>query len=67
MSFQEIVEKLPELSHDEKLKLVELLQLELAAEQLTPNTSYEVWSPFDAFEAADTLQRLLDEHKKKQA
>ena len=31
--------------------------------QLLADEAYAIWSPFDAFQAADTLLRALDEEK----
>ncbi len=66
--FNKIAQQVHELSHSEKLRLIQILIIELAENDdeklaLTPNAQYEVWSPLDAFEAADTLQKMLEEHK----
>lgn len=33
--------------------------------KLEPNAQYEVWTPFDAYQAADALRRVLDEDRAK--
>src|SRR5574341_1343515 len=63
--------ELQQLSHADKLSVVQILVNELAKEAaqgegqaeslLTPGMTYEVWSPYDSFEAAHQLQEMLDE------
>lgn len=55
---------LKKLQWQEKALLIQLLAAELTEEdstQLTPNQSYPVWTPLDAYEASDILTRLLNE------
>lgn len=65
MTMAEIRPTLKSLSREEKRSLLEALSEEMAREEATalidPNLTYEVWSPFDAHEAAAALQRFLDE------
>lgn len=62
MTTEELFAELRRLNRGDKLRAMELLVLELASEEdalLTPGAHYEVWSPFDAASAADTLTSLL--------
>ena len=67
MSFSEIVPSVRELPRADKLRLMQLLVVDLAEDEgvplLTANAEYPIWSPLDAFEAAETLSKMLDEHK----
>lgn len=68
MSLSELVPAAQALPRGEKLRLVQILVNELAADNdtggLVPGAEYPVWSPFDAFEAADVMQRLLEERNR---
>ncbi len=65
----ELVAELYALNRAEKLRVVQLLVNELAAdtsaEILEDGAVYEIWSPYDAASAAATLEKMLLEHKKK--
>lgn len=65
----ELVAELFALNRAEKLRVVQLLVNELAvdadAEVLENGAAYEVWSPYDAAGAAETLEKMLLEHKKR--
>ncbi|MBZ0316728.1 MAG: hypothetical protein K8L91_09935 [Anaerolineae bacterium] len=65
----ELVAELYALNRAEKLRVVQLLVNDLAAdtsgEVLEHGAVYEVWSPYDAAGAAETLEKMLLEHKKK--
>ena len=55
------------LSRTDKLRVVQYLISELVREEeadLLPGMSYPVWSPYDAYEAAGTLLKALEEDKK---
>lgn len=70
MSIQHIIPKLQALPRGEKLQAIQFLVNELAKEEqvnlLEEGQKYEVWSPYEAFEAADQLQEfLLDERRKR--
>ena len=70
MLSQELLTELRQLSHSDKLRVVQLLVNELAAEEgptILPDQDYEIWSPYDAFEAAQALKDALEEHKKRSA
>ncbi len=58
----ELLTELHSLSRAEKLRAVQFLVNELAVEEeslMAPGTYYEVWSPYDAPAAAQTLLDLL--------
>lgn len=66
MSVEELFVELRKLNRADKLRAMQLLVLELASEEealLLPGMQYEVWSPFDAPGAAETLTKLLEAHK----
>ena len=60
----ELLPTLQVLSRAEKLWVVQYLVFELVREEeadlLTPDMSYPVWSPYNAYEAADTLLKALE-------
>lgn len=64
MSLAEVLPGVRSLSHDDKLRLVQLLSRELAesdsSQLITAEQSYPLWSPVDAFGAAETLLAALD-------
>ncbi len=66
---EQFLAELHQLNRTEKFRVVQLLVSELAKEEipgeslLQAGAEYEIWSPFDAYEAAETLQAMLDEHK----
>ncbi len=64
MTLAEIWPTLQTLSQTDKRLLVQALAAELAREEeaslVDVGGSYAIWSPFDAHEAAATLQRLLE-------
>ncbi len=64
MTLAEIWPTLQTLSNDDKRLLVQALAAELAREEeaslVNTGGAYEVWSPYDAHEAAATLLRLLE-------
>ena len=64
MGVTELVPLLHELDRADKLRVLLLLVYELAQEEgalLQPGIAYPVWSPYDAFEAANTLLNVLEE------
>jgi hypothetical protein len=63
----ELLDRLRGLSRNEKLQVVQLLVNDLAQEagvSLEAGTLYEVWSPYDAPEAAATLLEMLEEERR---
>jgi hypothetical protein len=67
MSLNELIPALQTLSRADKLRLIQFLVIELAKEENVPlldmDKNYPVWSPYDAFEAANTLLEALAEYK----
>ena len=67
MSLTELLPALQALPRADKLQAIQFLASELVREEevtpLQPGASYPIWSPYDAFEAAETLQRLLQEER----
>lgn len=63
MLSRELIMELHNLNRADKLRIVQLLVNDLAQEEhlLAPNGHYEVWSPYDAADAADVLMRMLEE------
>lgn len=62
----ELLTTLRGLSRGDKLYVMQVLISELAqqeADLVKPDRSYPVWSPYDAFEAADTMLKVLQEAK----
>ena len=70
MLSEQLLSELHKLSQAEKLRVVQMLVNELAAQEsgaapaLVAGAQYEVWSPYDAFAAAKTLQSMLDDYKR---
>jgi hypothetical protein len=60
VELQSAIKPLPRL---EKLQLIQWMITDLAQEEaallLQPGATYPVWSPYEAFDAADTLWREL--------
>ena len=66
MSAEELFVELRKLNRADKLRAMQLLVLELSAEEealLIPGAQYEVWSPYDAAGAAEKLTKMLQEDK----
>jgi len=62
----ELLTTLRTLSRGEKLHILQVLVSELAQEEaqlLRPGGIYPIWSPYDAYEAADTLLTMLNAPK----
>ncbi|RMF27927.1 MAG: hypothetical protein D6759_16785 [Chloroflexi bacterium] len=71
---QPVTELLPQiqaLPRADKLRLMWFLVLELAREEgivlLQPNQDYPIWTPYDAFDAAATLLKALEEEQDRYA
>ncbi len=66
MSVEALLAELRRLSRADKIRAVQVLITELAAEEqvsLLPKRHYEVWSPYDAPEAAQALTELLEQDR----
>ena len=63
MVSNKLLEELRQLPPSEKLQIVQFLVNDLAANAdetlFLANTHYEVWSPYDAPRAAETLMEML--------
>ncbi|MBE9197661.1 MULTISPECIES: hypothetical protein [unclassified Nodularia (in: cyanobacteria)] len=62
----ELLSKLQGLNRADKLYIVQVLISELAqqeADLIKSEQSYPVWSPYDAFEAANTMLEVLQATK----
>ncbi len=58
----ELLNTLRTLDRAEKLHILQMLVSELAQEEahlLRPDMAYTVWSPYDAYEAAEAMLKLL--------
>jgi hypothetical protein len=64
MSFVEMLPSVRALSRVEKLHLIQLLAEDLAQSEesgpLVPGQTYSLWSPHQAYQAAEVLLRELD-------
>jgi hypothetical protein len=67
MSLVELLPVLQALPRDDKLRLLQFLVVELAREEgvtlLEIGGPYPIWTPYNAFKAADTLLKALEEEK----
>lgn len=62
MGIEELFVELRKLDRANKLRAMHVLVHELASEEeaLLLGTQYEIWSPFDAPGAAETLLKMLE-------
>ena len=67
MTLAELLPALHSLPKSEKLRAIQVLVADVAREDgeiLVPSeAAYPIWSPFDAFDGAATLMRLLEDEK----
>lgn len=67
MSLTEVQSSVKTLSRFEKLRLIQFIVSELSIEEgdtmLKNGETYPIWSPYNAFEAADTLYNELKKEK----
>ena len=67
MSLTELVPAIRMLPRADKLRLMQLLVIDLAQEEgiplLAAEAEYPVWTPLNAFDAADTLWQMLQTHQ----
>ena len=64
MELDELLPKLRGLDRADKWRTVQVLMAELAQEEgvpFSPEAVYPIWSPYDSYEAAATLMRVLRE------
>lgn len=68
MTITELLPQLQALPRIEKLRAVQFLIGEIAREEVlhpfVPAADYPLWSPYDAADAALTLQNLLEQDKR---
>ena len=66
-SLVETIPVLQTLPRADKLRLLQFLVFELTQEEgvgwLDPETAYPIWTPYNAFEAADTPFQTLEAEK----
>jgi len=67
MSLAELLPSVQHLSRVEKLRLLQVLTAELSSSEeataLQAGQTYPIWSPHDAYDAAETLLSLLDKER----
>lgn len=67
MTVNQLLPQLKQLTRIEKLKVIEFLASSLAEDEeiteLTLNTTYQVWSPYDSHQASKQLAELLKEEE----
>lgn len=64
MEMAQILPELRKLKRVEKLHIMQFLVSELAQEEselIQPGVAYPIWSPYDAFDAAATMLKVLEE------
>ncbi|MCY2988973.1 MAG: hypothetical protein NTY19_14045 [Planctomycetota bacterium] len=65
MTLSELIPALHGLPRAEKLRAIQVLAADVAREDgdegIASEGAYPIWSPYDAFEGAATLMRVLDE------
>ena len=67
MSLTELFPTIKKLPRADKLRLMQFLVIDLAQEEGVPllaaDAEYPVWTPVNAFDAADTLLHMLQTHQ----
>ena len=67
MSLADLMPALQKLPRDDKLDVIRLLVSDLTRQEgidlLQSGASYPIWTPFDAYDAASSLQQLLDQDR----
>lgn len=66
MTVAELLPTLKSLNHKDKILAIQFLANEVAKEEevsFDEGKIYEVWSPFDSYEAAEQLNMLLENEK----
>ena len=67
MSVTELMPVLQNLPRNDKLEVIQLLISDLTRQEgsdlLQSGASYPIWTPFDAHDAARSLQQLLDQDR----
>lgn len=69
MALTDLFPAIQMLPRADKLRLMQFLVIDLAQEDgvslLATDAEYPVWTPLNAFDAAETLLQLLETHKAK--
>jgi hypothetical protein len=69
MSLTELFPAIKMLPRADKLRLMQFLVIDLAQEEGVPllaaDAEYPIWTPLNAFEAAETLLQMLQTHQAK--
>lgn len=66
MSLAEVIPNLKTLNRSEKLRVVKILIDEITSEEASffeSGAEYEIWSPYDSYDATEKLQQMLEENK----
>ncbi len=67
MTLTELLPAVRELPRADKLRLIHFLVVDLAQEEGVPlpatGAEYPIWTPLNAFEAAETLLQVLEARK----
>jgi hypothetical protein len=66
MTIEQIIPELKKLSHSDKLMAMQVLVMELVAEEsqiLAPNMTYEIFTPLGNEDAVQTLYEFLQNSK----
>ena len=67
MSLTELFPEVKSLPRADKLRLMQFIVVELAQDDgvslLTADAEYPIWTPLNAFDAAETLSQMLEEHR----
>ena len=67
MTLNQLIPTINNLNRSEKIQLLQIIINDLAEEEknlgLKHNEDYPIYSPLNAFEAADTLLKLLEDNK----
>jgi hypothetical protein len=67
MSLTELFPEVKMLARADKLRLMQFLVIDLAQEEGIPlllaDTKYPIWTPLNAFDAADTLLQMAQTHQ----
>ena len=67
MSLTELFPAVKILPRADKLRLMQFLVIDLAQEEGVPllaeDAEYPIWTPLNAFDAAETLLQMLETHK----
>jgi len=67
MSLTELFPAVRTLPRADKLRLMQFLVIDLAQEEgvslVAADAEYPIWTPLNAFEAAETLLQMLETHR----